>query len=240
MKTLSIVIPCYNEGEKLITNVGKVKEYLDTQLTECIYEIVCVNDGSTDNKTSELFKTTKIDKVKFISYDKNHGKGFAVKTGFENSNNDILLFMDADLSVDLSAIKTIMENTDKADILIGSRHHKDTVIPIPQPTIRQFIGRACIFITNFLTHIGVKDTQCGFKAFKKDVAKKIIQKQQIERWAFDVEYLYVAKLNKISILEIPVIWSDDSDSRVSPIKSSISFFKELLKIRSNKKIYKNF
>lgn len=234
--SISIIIPCYNEGKKLLDNLKKVINFMKN--LNCDFEIITVNDGSIDSETNEIFKTAKMENVKFISYEKNKGKGFAVKTGIKNAKNDVIIFMDADLSTDINAINLVLDNINKYDIIIGSRHHKNTKIVNPQPFHRQFIGRCCILITNFLTKINVKDTQCGFKAFKKDIAKKIIQKQKIERWAFDVEYLYIAKLNNYSIFEIPVIWDNDTESTVSPIKSSISFFKELIKITSNKKYYK--
>lgn len=236
--SISIVIPCFNEGKKLLKSIKLLIDYMENKINpKCDYEIIVVNDGSTDTETNEIFKTTKIDKVSFVSYNKNKGKGYAVKTGIAKASKDIIIFMDADLSTEISAIQTVLNNIEKADIIIGSRHHKDTIISNPQPKTRQFIGKCCIFITNFLTKIHVKDTQCGFKAFKRNIAKKIIKKQKIERWAFDVEYLYIAKLNKYSICEIPIIWNNDADSTVSPIKSSINFFKELLVIIKNKKKY---
>lgn len=236
-KSISIVIPCYNEGEKLLINIKKIIKYLN-KINIDDYEIIAVNDGSIDKKTNEIFRDTKIDKTNFIGYNQNKGKGAAVKTGIEFASKDIIIFMDADLSTDISAIQTVLDNIENKDIIIGSRHHKKTIIPNPQPPIRQFIGRCCIIITSILTGLNVKDTQCGFKAFKRDIAKKIITKQQINRWAFDVEYLYIAKINGFSIYEIPIKWNNDNESTVSPIKSSINFFIELIKIVRNKRKYK--
>lgn len=237
MQSLSIIIPCFNEGEKLILNIEKVKKYLNENFSNLKYEIITVNDGSTDKKTNDIFYNTKIDNVIFFSYEKNRGKGFAVKKGIELASNDIVLFMDADLSTDITAIKTVFDNIKQSDIVIGSRHHKETYIPNPQPAYRQIMGYSCISITKILTGLNVKDTQCGFKAFKKHIAKELIKKQRINRWAFDVEYLYIAHLNNYSIKEIPIIWCNDDESTVSPIKSSISFFKELVTIKNNKKYY---
>lgn len=233
---LSIVIPCYNEGNKLINNVIKVKTYLDS-FENLSYEIIGVNDGSTDD-TDIIMKQAIIENVKFIGYSKNHGKGYAVKYGIENAIGDWIIFMDADLSTEISAIKTVLDSQDQADIIIGSRRHKDTILVKKQPFARKFIGNACKVITQILTGMRIKDTQCGFKAFKKECIKQIITKQKIERFAFDVEYLYIASLNKMKIIEVPIRWENDEDSRVSPIRSSVKFFGDLFKIIGNKKSYK--
>jgi len=233
---LSIVIPCYNEGNKLVNNIITVKKYLDS-LGEISYEIIGVNDGSTDN-TDVLMKLTTIENVKFIGYTKNRGKGYAVKYGIENAVGDWIIFMDADISTDISAIKTVLDSRNTADIIIGSRRHKETILVKKQPFSRKFIGNACKVITHILTGMKIKDTQCGFKAFKKECIKKIIEKQMVERFAFDVEYLYIASINKMKIIEIPIRWENDEDSRVSPIRSSVKFFCDLFKITGKKKYYK--
>lgn len=232
---ISIIIPCYNEGNKLTNNIPLVYNYLDN--LNVSYEIICVNDGSTDLETQNIVSNITFKNTKFISYQKNRGKGYAVKQGLEAAIGNTILFMDADLSVDLFAIKMALKYKDY-DVVIGSRRHHDSMIPKPQGPVRKFIGICCIILTRLITGIKVKDTQCGFKSFKKDIAKQLISKQTIDRWAFDVEYLYIATLNNFSIKEIPVIWENDEDSRVSPIKSSISFFKELIKISKNKYLYK--
>lgn len=233
---ISIVIPCYNEGQKLIDNINKVIDYIET--LNITYEIIGVNDGSTDDTQQIIDKAPKRENVKFISYQQNRGKGHAVKTGIAAAEGDVILFMDADLSTDITAIKTVVDNIDKGDIIIGSRRHPDTILTKKQGLLRKFIGNCCIILTRLITGLKVKDTQCGFKAIKKEVAKQIIQKQQIDRWAFDVEYLYIAHLNKYKIYEIPISWENDEDSKVSPISSSISFFKDLIKLRARKKQYK--
>lgn len=236
---LSIVIPCYNEGEKMLKNINKVVEKLNSLHVE--YNIIIVNDGSTDNTLSYLNKIN-YPNVFIETYEKNRGKGFAVKKGilslFEKEiAGDYINFMDADLSTDLSAIDTTLKYCNKYDIIIGSRRHKDTKLPVPQGFIRKIISEICIFITKIITRLNLRDTQCGFKTFRKEVIYNIINKQQIERFAFDVEYLYIAKLHNYSIIEIPIIWTNDTDSKVSTIKSSIKFFKDLLLIKKNKKLY---
>lgn len=229
---LSIIIPCYNESTDILAKSKIVLKKMETLSLES--ELLLVNDGSKDN-TKEIIQTIK--GIIPCGYDINKGKGGAVKCGIENATGDYILFMDADLSTDLSAIDTLIPLLDKYDMVIGSRHHKDSKIPIKQPKKRIFIGWCCRKLVNMVFHFHYTDTQCGFKAIKIDLAKQIIQKQIINGFAFDVEYLYISHLNNKTIIEMPIIWSDDRGSTVSPIKSSIKFFKDVFKIKRNKKNY---
>ena len=229
---LSIVIPCYNEAKDIAQNVETVKNYLNSKGFD--YELILVNDGSKDN-TKEVIES--IPGVVALSYEKNRGKGGAVKYGIENATGDYVLFMDADLSTDISAIDTIYELAPSYDLIIGSRHAKGSVIKKKQPFMRVFIGWCCRLLVKILFHTKLKDTQCGFKAMRIEVAKKIVEKQLVNNFAFDVEYIYIALLNHLSFYELGITWSDDRGSTVSPIKSSLKFFKDLGYIKRNKKHY---
>ena len=229
---LSIIIPCYNESKDIAKNVETVKDYLKEHSID--NEIILVNDGSKDN-TKEVIES--IPDVLALSYDKNRGKGGAVKYGIEHAKGDYVLFMDADLSTDISAIEQVIELAPTCDLLIGSRHAKGSVIKKKQPAFRVFIGWCCRLLVNMLFHTKLKDTQCGFKAMRIDVARKLISKQLIDNFAFDVEYIYIANLNRLEIKELGVIWSDDRGSTVSPIKSSFKFFGDISRIRRNRKHY---
>ena len=229
---LSIVVPCYNESKDIAKNSEIIKNYLESIKQD--YELILVNDGSKDN-TKEVIEA--IPGVKALSYEPNRGKGGAVKYGIENATGDYVLFMDADLSTDLEAIDRFIKLAPDYDMVIGSRHAKDSVIKKKQPALRVFIGWCCRKLVNMKFHFKYKDTQCGFKAMRTDIAKKIVSKQVVNNFAFDVEYLYIAKLNNLSIYEMGVIWADDRGSTVSPLKSSIKFFKDLSFIKKHKKTY---
>lgn len=229
---LSIIIPCYNEAKDIEEKSRIVLEKLSSMNVD--YELILVNDGSKD-KTNDVIQS--LVGVVPSGYPENKGKGGAVQKGILDSTGDYILFMDADLSTDLSALDTILPILEKYDFIIGSRHHKDSQIPIKQPAKRRFIGWCCRKIVNAKFHFHFTDTQCGFKVIRTSIAKKIAEHQIIMGFAFDVEYLYMAKLNNISIHEIPIIWRDDRGSTVSPLKSSIKFFKDLSKIKKNKKNY---
>ena len=229
---LSVVIPCYNEAKELKEKTEIVLKKLSSLPIES--ELILVNDGSKDN-TKDVIEL--IGGVKYSGYDINKGKGGAVKQGILDATGDYVLFMDADLSTDLSAIDLLLPMLETEDFVIGSRHHKESKIPIKQPLKRRFIGWCCRKIVNNKFHMKYKDTQCGFKCIKKELADKIVSKQIINGFAFDVEYLYIAKLNNVKVSEMPIIWRDDRGSTVSPLKSSIKFFKDLKVIKKNKSNY---
>ena len=229
---LSIIIPCYNEAKDLHNKVEIVKNKLKTLPIET--EIILVNDGSKDNTKDVI---ALMGGVIRSGYDENRGKGGAVKQGILDSSGDYVLFMDADLSTDLDAIDSLLPLLGVEKFIIGSRHHKESKIPIKQPLKRRFIGWCCRKIVNAKFHMHYTDTQCGFKCIEANLARHIVNKQIINGFAFDVEYLYIAKLNNVNVKEIPVCWRDDRGSTVSPIKSSLAFFKDMRLIKRNKKNY---
>jgi len=232
---LSIIVPCYNEGRKIRDNLEKkVLPFLDSRALD--YEIILVNDGSKDN-TKDVFAALKIDNVRALGYDANRGKGYAVKYGIERARGDYVLFMDADLSTDLSALDLIYMDGECADMYIGSRHMKGSVLKKKQGMMRRLIGRTCRLIVNASFKFRLKDTQCGFKVIRAECAKEMANRQIIDGFAFDVEYLFMAHLNRLRVKEIPVIWENDEDSKVSAFKSSIKFFKDLRIIKKNKANY---
>lgn len=229
---LSVVIPCYNEAKDIKEKSQIVLTKLNSLNID--YELILVNDGSKDN-TKDVINL--IPGVVRSGYDTNRGKGGAVKQGIIDATGDYILFMDADLSTDLSAIDTLLPLLGKEKFIIGSRHHKESAIPKKQPLKRRFIGWCCRKLVNATFHFHYSDTQCGFKCIEAGFAKKMVTKQTINGFAFDVEYLYIAKLNNQNVYQIPVIWRDDRGSTVSPLRSSIKFFKDMRIIKKNKKNY---
>lgn len=229
---LSVIIPCYNEAQDINIKAHEVLKKLHTLSIDT--ELILVNDGSKDT-TDEVIRS--IEGVIPSGYPVNKGKGGAVQKGIQDATGDFILFMDADLSTDLEALDRLIPMLDQYDFIIGSRHHKDSKIPIKQPTKRRFIGWCCRKIVNHKFKMKYTDTQCGFKAIRTSIAKKIAKRQIIMGFAFDVEYLYIAKLNHLVVHEMGITWRDDRGSTVSPLKSSIKFFKDLKVVKKNKENY---
>lgn len=238
LKKVGLVIPCYNEAEDISKSVETIKEYLKDK-KDHVFFIVPVNDGSKDN-TEEVIKS--IDGVYPVSYTPNGGKGHAVREGMRYCLNelkcDYVIFMDADLSTDLVAIDDSLKLLDcGAKFAIGSRYNKDSNIKVKQPFKRRLISKCSRIIISMMFHFKIKDTQCGFKAMDKEICNLLIEKTLMDGFSFDVEYIYIAKLNKYPYETFPVIWSDDTGSTVSALSTSIRFFKDLFKIKKNKKKY---
>jgi glycosyltransferase involved in cell wall biosynthesis len=237
---LTIVFPCYNEGKKLKKNAITTMDYLKGIGLDN-YEILIVNDGSNDGTLNYIIELKELypDKIKVIHYKDNKGKGYAVKKGISEASGDYVLFMDADLSTDLSAIETCLTLAQSGEnpIIIGSRRLKESQLVVPQSFGRKLVGTCCKIYTNMQLKLNLNDTQCGFKFFETSTAKKLVEKQTIDRWAFDAELLFIAKLNNIPIKEIPVKWENDEDSKVTVVDASIKFAKDLKKIKKNKASY---
>ncbi len=225
---LSIIIPAYNEEAVISDTLHQILNYISK--LDFKSEIVVVDDGSID-KTLALAKSLLVPPDKVISYKTNCGKGHAVLTGFRNARGKVWLFMDADLSTKLAEIKNFLDTMEEADILIGSRRHKKSIISLPQKLPRIIIG-ACgnFFIRKFL-NLPFFDTQCGFKMFKASAGRKLIEKAKIKGWTFDVELLYIAKKNGMSIKELPVNWQNKSGTKFRMVGDSLKTFIEVIKIK---------
>ncbi len=228
---LSVIIPAYNEERRLPKTLKSVDEYLKRQ--DYQYEIIVVNDGSKD-KTAEIVENLKsqIANLKLIDRKENRGKGYSVKEGMLNAQGEYRIFMDADNSTSIDQIEKMWPWFEKGfDIVIGSRDIKGAVLDPPQPFIRRFVGEVFKFIRMLICDLyTLHDTQCGFKCFTKRSAEAIFPKTRIERFAFDVEILLIAKKLGFKIKEIPVYWKNDLESKVK-LKSALKMGLDLFKIR---------
>lgn len=229
---LSIVVPAYNEEKRILNCIKEVTSYFDKKGVP--YELVIVNDGSTDNtkKIVEQF-AKKNSKVIDAGYEKNRGKGFAVKTGVLKAKGEKILFSDADLSTPIKDFEKLDSWYKKGfDVCVGSRRLSGSKISVKQPLHRRIIGKVFITMVQMLSSLDLKDTQCGFKLFNSRKAKKIFSEQKIDGFSFDVEVLYLAKKKGYSIKEVPVEWNDSEKySKVNPIKESFKMLSDLIKIR---------
>lgn len=225
---ISIVIPAYNEEKRIGKSLETIISYMNDNHSD--YEILVVDDGSSD-KTNEL--VSGFDKVTFFQQEKNMGKGAAVRRGMLEAKGDILVFSDADLSTPIYELKKVLSGIEEGyDIVIGSRALQNELVKKHQPWYRETMGKTFNKIVQFLVFSGIKDTQCGFKGFKKHAAKNIFAKARIDGFAFDVEVLYLASKLGYKVKEVPVEWYNDERSTVHPIIDSIKMILEILKIRN--------
>lgn len=229
-QNISIIIPAYNEELRLQKSLEKIYSFFHN--TDFKYEVIVISDGSTD-KTVKAARDKKhlFENMYIIEKQFNRGKGHAVKLGMLKAKGDYVCFTDADLSTPISDInKLVNKLKDGHDIVIGSRKIVGDREVLKQKWYRRIMGD--IFnkiICNFITS-DFKDTQCGFKIFTKEASEKIANELFTSGFGFDVELLLLARIFNFKVAEIPVNWSDDQDSRVSPIKDSLKMLREVLRI----------
>lgn len=224
---LSLIIPAYNECSRIAATVEQVRGFLES--LERSFEIIVVDDGSVDC-TSEAVPIA--DCIRLISYQTNRGKGYAVRQGVLASRGEYVAFSDADLSAPIEELTKLFDAIEAgADIAIGSRAMVKSELLIRQPLYRELGGKTLNLIIQLLAVRGIRDTQCGFKLFRGDVARRIFVECILDGWGFDVETLYLARRSGYSIAEIPVKWSHDADSKISPFSAGLQVLKDLLRIR---------
>lgn len=230
---LSVVIPVYNEEERIGKTLDRALSYLNS--SNYTYEIIVVNDGSTDNTARIVRKFTERSKdVIFLESTINHGKGFSVRKGMLAARGRYVLFSDADLSTPIEEVEKLQKWLEKGyDIVIGSRGLRESEIQIRQPWYREGMGKIFNLLVQLITVKGIKDTQCGFKCFKREIIQDIFNKQTITHFSFDVELLWIAMKRGYKIKEIPVRWLNDTQSKVNPVSDSTRMFYDLMKIRIN-------
>lgn len=238
-KTLSILIPVYNESERLEKTFSALADGLVCkQLT--LTEIVFVNDGSTDN-TSQMISEVKSElekksrsKVKVVTYKKNKGKGYAVKMGMLKASGDYLLLIDADISTPLVEIVKFEKYVRKdVNVVIGTRKNGKSTVIVAQPMYRQLLGRGFTLVSQIILNTWVSDFTCGFKLFSRNAYRKIGSEMKIKRWGYDAEVMFLSRKYGYDINEVAVKWSNDDRSKVRLVRDIIGSFIELLQIRTN-------
>lgn len=227
---LSIVIPCYNEKDRLPLTVLETIKWCKEFCPD--YEIIIVDDGSTD----ETFEIIKL----FSEYDENvkalanphMGKGAAVRTGMLNASGMHVLFMDADGATPLKEIPKLREKLDNGSaVAIGSRIVLNGETKVVTSMHRKIIGRTFAAIVNIFGVSGIGDTQCGFKMFQGDVVKDVFLRQKLNGFAFDVEILFLSRRLSLEIAEVPVNWNNKEGSKVNLVLDSIKMFRDVLKLK---------
>lgn len=231
--TYSIVLPAYNESERIAATIEKIFAFAAQKSWPT--EIIVVNDGSTDD-TAEVVRrcAARCPGVRLLQNPGNRGKGYSVRNGMLQAQGEILLFSDADLSSPIEeAEKLFAAIAGGADVAIGSRWLKTELQTRRQPLHRQLYGRIFNLALRLILGLQFKDTQCGFKAFTRHAAHALFPLQRIERWGFDPELLYLAKRLHMRVEEVPVAWAHREGTRINPLRDGIRMFGEILNIRWN-------
>lgn len=226
---LSIVVPAYNEAARVGACVERATAYLAAQ--PYASELIVVSDGSTD-ATAQIAREAGRERVQVIEIPVNRGKGFAVRTGVLAAAGSQVLFSDVDFSAPIHEVERFRTALDAGcDLVVGSRALPDSDVRVRQVWWRQSMGRTFNHIVRAAIGFEMRDTQCGFKCFRREAARSIFSRARIDRYAFDVELLWIAQRLKLRVGELPVIWADDPHSKVHPIRDSLRMIVDLAAIR---------
>jgi len=231
--THSIVIPAYNESERLELSIPKVLQYVRDR--ELPAEVIVVNDGSTDG-TAEVVRRFAVGHPMIVLVENpgNRGKGYSVRNGMLHARGAVALFTDADLSSPITeADKLFAALGEGADVAIGSRWLQRELQTERQPVYRQLYGRLFNLGLRIVLGLGYRDTQCGFKAFNRRAMETVFTRQHIERWGFDPELLFLARKFQLKTTEVAVEWAHDHRSKINPLRDGLRMGVEVLKIRWN-------
>ncbi|HZD32770.1 MAG TPA: dolichyl-phosphate beta-glucosyltransferase [Candidatus Angelobacter sp.] len=231
--THSIVIPAFNESERLAVSIPKVLDYVRQRGLDA--EIIVVNDGSRDDTADVVRRFVAANpRVVLLENPGNRGKGYSVRNGMLHARGAMALFSDADLSSPIpEADKLFAALSAGADVAIGSRWLQHELQTERQPLYRQLYGRLFNLGLRIVLGLGFKDTQCGFKAFNRRAIDTVFTRQHIERWGFDPELLFLAGKFRLKTAEIPVEWAHDHRSKINPLRDGLKMGMEVLKVRWN-------
>ncbi len=233
-RSISIIIPAYNEQARLPETLRRIEDYFRTANWD-FHEILVVDDGSKDaTADAALTFAASNPNVRVLRNPGNHGKGYSVRHGMLEARGDWRLFSDADLSAPIEELEKLRcaVATGNFEVAIGSRALDRSLIGVHQPGFRETMGRFFNLVMRLATGLDIADTQCGFKLFRADVAKEVFSRQQLERFGFDAEVLFIARKRGYRIAEIPVRWNHVEGSKVGML-TGLHAFGELAEIRVN-------
>ncbi len=239
---LSIVIPAYNEEKRIGRSLDDVLSFLETQPYRA--EVMVVDDGSSDGTAQAgahraLRYREAGHELHVLTNRPNRGKGYSVKRGLTEASGEIVLFTDADLSSPITEAPKLIDPiaTGRADVTFGSRALNRELIGVHQPRMRELGGTVFNMLMRTVTGLRFKDTQCGFKAFRRELALPVFRLQSIDRFGFDPEVLYIARKRGLRLLEVPVVWNHceggELQNKLNYIHDSVNMFADLIRIRFN-------
>lgn len=228
---LSVIIPAYNEQRRLPPHLGSVLKYLRQQYPA--FELIVVDDGSRDETAAAVRAALAGEpRACLISYQPNRGKGHAIRTGVLASRGEAIVFLDADLSTPIDELPHALEHLREADVVVGSRDLPGSQIGIRQPLFRRFASEVLRWVRHAMIGLRhISDTQCGFKAYRGPVARRLFALGQVDRFMFDIEILYLAQRAGLRIVEMPVRWTDTPGSKVRFWEGLVNMVRDLWRIR---------
>jgi len=238
---VSIIIPAYNEARRLPQSLGALREFLGAgpsssgKVSPGSYEVLIVVEHGTDG-TLELAREATAEQANFHVIDNrvHRGKGYAVRSGMRLAKGAVVFYMDADLSVPLEEIGAFLAHFEahpEDAVLVGSRQHAQSRIERRQSPLREMMGKMFNRVLRSLALVPLRDTQCGFKAFRADAARQIFALQTIDGFAFDVEVILLAQALRYPIAELPVRWLNSPESKVHIVRDSLGMLMDALTVR---------
>jgi len=229
---LSIIVPSYNEALRLPSSLDRIAAFIARSKRKT--EVLVVDDGSRD-KTA-LVAASYADRIPHLAVLKNgenRGKGYSVRHGMLKARGEVVLFSDADLSAPIEEAEKLLAALDGYDVAIGSRAMDRSLIKVHESAFREFAGIVFNKIVRMVLRLPFVDTQCGFKAFRRNRCRIIFEQQRIERFGFDPELLYLARHHGLRSVEIPVEWSHSPATKINMMRDSIQMFTDVFTIRWN-------
>jgi len=229
---LSVIIPTYNEEQRLPRTLARVCAYL--KMHHANAEVIVVDDGSQDGTARVAAEwQTQFPGVRLLSNGQNRGKGYSVRHGILEARGRIVLFTDADLSAPIEETDKLLAALRKYEVAVGSRALDRSLIEVHQSRRRKFAGILFNYIVRAVTGVNFADTQCGFKAFLREPVRIVFEQQRIEGFGFDPEVLFLTKHHDLRAVEIPVHWGHDSGSKVQALRDGWRMFLDVILIRWN-------
>ena len=235
MNSISIIIPAFNEENRLPATLSAVFTYLAARAWE-FAEVVVVDDGSTDGTCGVADRLAPLHPgLRLLRNPGNRGKGYSVRHGVMDARGEWILFTDADLSAPIEELDKLAAAAARrhAAVAIGSRALDRSLISVHQSLFRENAGRLFNLLVRLLTGLAFQDTQCGFKLLEARAAREVFRRQRLERFGFDVEVLFIARLLGYDSIEVPVRWSHSPGTKVRMFRDSLAMFGDLLRVRWN-------
>jgi dolichyl-phosphate beta-glucosyltransferase len=232
-ESASLVIPAYNERARIDACIRSVAQWARSRPGGWDWEVILVDDGSSDGtaEAARALASAECMPLKLVSYGTNRGKGAAIRAGVLASTGDPVLISDTDLSTPLTEWVKLAERLPTHPIAIGSRALREDLVRRRQAPHRVLLGKAGNGLIRILAVPGIRDTQCGFKLFRGDVARDLFRRSRIDRFAWDVEILYLARRRGIAVAEVPVLWFNSPESKVRVVRDALQTLWDVARIR---------